>query len=123
MENEAPVENDPLASNSQPASVEPAAERKAAAILIGPIIVQSFSTPIVGAIMLIAGLLIGYFGRPLVAAQLAPAPTATAIPVAAESDSQTESRALLMQSLIARTDHFQGKEDAPVVMLEFSDFQ
>ncbi|MEK9163728.1 MAG: hypothetical protein AAB342_00075, partial [Chloroflexota bacterium] len=77
----------------------------------------------IGAIMLIAGLLIGYFGRPLVAAQLAPAPTATAIPVAAESDSQTESRALLMQSLIARTDHFQGKEDAPVVMLEFSDFQ
>lgn len=92
-----------------------------AAILIGPIIVQSFSTPIVGAIMLIAGLLIGYFGRPLVAAQLAPTPTA--IPAAAQSDSQAESRALLMQSLIAKTDHFQGKEDAPVVMLEFSDFQ
>jgi hypothetical protein len=96
---------------------------KKAAILIGPIIVQSFSTPIVGAIMLIAGLLIGYFGRPLVTAQLAPTPTATAIPAAAESDSQAESRALLMQSLIAKTDHFQGKEDAPVVMLEFSDFQ
>ncbi len=121
MENEAPVENDTLASHSQPASVQPPIEHKTAAILIGPIIVQSFSTPIVGAIMLIAGLLIGYFGRPLVAARLAPAPTA--IPAAAESDGQAESRALLMQSLIAKTDHFQGKEDAPVVMLEFSDFQ
>ena len=121
MENKAHVENDTPANNSQPASVQPPIEHKAAAILIGPIIVQSFSTPIVGAVMLIAGLLIGYLGRPLVAAQFAPTPTA--IPAAAESESQAESRALLMQSVIAETKHFQGQEDAPVVMLEFSDFQ
>ena len=107
-----------------------------AAIFIGPLIVHSASTPIVGLVMLMAGLLIGYFGRPVVAARLAgatatPAATATtvaaAVPEAPEvsvnPNPQPRSQEELVAYLVVQTRHFRGSADAPVTIIEFGDFQ
>ena len=117
----------------EPAPVQPAPEPRAA-IFIGPLIVRSASTPIVGLVMLVAGLLIGYFGRPVVAARLAGAtatPVATAVvatvpeapEVSINPNPQPRSQEELVAYLIAQTRHFKGRADAPVTIIEFSDFQ
>jgi len=88
------------------------------------IVVQSWATPVVGILMLVAGLLGGYFGRPLVARQ-APEPTAqvaAAAPTAASS-SQSPDSGELMRVISEQTRHFIGSEEAPVTIIEFSDFQ
>lgn len=86
--------------------------------------------------MLVAGLLIGYFGRPVVTARLAGAtatPAATATTVAAtvpeapeisvNPNPQPRNQEELMAYLVAQTRHFKGSADAPVTIIEFSDFQ
>ncbi len=122
---------DDLQTPIEPAPVQPAPEPKAA-IFIGPLIVHSASTPLVGLVMLVAGLLIGYFGRPVVAARLAGAtatPAATAVvatvPEAPEvsANPQPRNQEELMAYLVAQTRHFKGSADAPVTIIEFSDFQ
>ena len=88
-----------------------------AAIFIGPLIVHSASTPIVGLVMLMAGLLIGYFGRPVVAA----VPEAPEVSV--NPNPQPRSQEELVAYLVTQTRHFKGSADAPVTIIEFSDFQ
>jgi hypothetical protein len=109
--------------------VEEAPEASHPALVIN---VQSWATPIVGLLMLVIGLLVGYFGRPLLAstatsagsvALTTPAPAATS---PANQDSSTASaadRASLMEFLVSQTRHFKGNPDAPVTLIEFSDFQ
>jgi protein-disulfide isomerase len=102
------------------------------------ITIQSGSTIAVGLAMLLVGLLAGFLLRPLVpVAQFAaqppralsdqgaqPAPTVTGGPIAAaEATQAAEQAATLMQAVVGQTRHFRGSADAPVTLIEFSDFQ
>jgi hypothetical protein len=91
----------------------------------------SWATPIVGIVMLLLGLVGGYFIRPLVGAAPAATPTEAAS-AAAQSSVQTEApqptmdpttRQQLMDYLLPQVKHFKGDANAPVTLLEFSDFQ
>lgn len=103
------------------------------------VIIQSWWTPALAVIMLVVGLLAGYFGHPLlaknpqptqpVAAVNTPAPnvpadlaaglTPTVDPTIAAIDSTEK----LMAYLIQNTTHFQGDPNAKVTIIEFSDYQ
>jgi hypothetical protein len=93
------------------------------------IVIHSWATPIVGALMLMIGLQGGYFGRPLLAQQSsagAVSPQAGASsPVAATVAAQdrTTNSAELMAFVVGQTRHFKGDPNAPVTLIEFSDFQ
>ena len=82
-------------------------------------------TAVVGLVMLGAGVLAGYFGRPLVTPRPLGATPVTptvgaANPPAAASD---PSAVTLMEAVIAQTRHFKGDPNAPVTIIEFGDFQ
>jgi hypothetical protein len=79
----------------------------------------SWATPIIGVLMLLVGLAAGYFGRPLLEVRLAP----TATPTAAVSQEQDANAAALMAQVVANTHHFKGSPNAPVTIVEFSDYQ
>ena len=83
------------------------------------ITLQSWMTPIVGMIMLIIGLLGGYYARPATLGQL-PASVALVTPAAKD---QTAAQKSLMDSVVAKTRHFKGDANAPVTIIEFADFQ
>jgi hypothetical protein len=103
------------------------------------VIIQSWWTPALAVIMLVVGLLAGYFGRPLiqkdtaaeeVAAATTPVattapgvqitvPTATINPTLASITSQEQ----LMTYLVSNTTHFKGDPTAKVTIIEFSDYQ
>jgi protein-disulfide isomerase len=80
--------------------------------------------------MLVVGTMVGYFGRPLVAPQpLDATPVAsvdTPEPSAASNVPPVggnPSPAMLMNAVVAQTRHFKGDPDAPVTIVEFSDFR
>lgn len=102
------------------------------------VVIQSWWTPALAVIMLVVGLLAGYFGRPLltkavpteeVAAVVTPVavtpgvqitvPTATVNPTLAAITSKEQ----LMSVLVSYTTHFKGDPSAPVTIIEFSDYQ
>ncbi len=83
------------------------------------ITIQSWATPIVGLIMLIIGLLGGYYARPVTLGQL-PASVELLTPAAKD---QIAAQKSLTDSVIAKTRHFKGDVNAPVTMIEFGDFQ
>jgi protein-disulfide isomerase len=105
--------------------------------------IYSWMTPVLAVVMLIIGLLVGYFIHPLPAAQVAVvAPTSAVTPTSAVAAVQppaqipqppvqqqaqpTMDPAVLKQivaNLVSKTRHFKGSPNAPVTMLEFSDFQ
>ncbi len=89
--------------------------------------VQSWATPIIGLIMLMTGLIAGYFGRPIVTNSSLIYPTEVAAlsqSIAAnETPVSTENGEALMDTLISQTRHFKGNSDAPITIIEFSDFQ
>ena len=114
------MENQPEPPGSEPQpSVRPALT----------IVVQSWTTLFFGLVMLAFGLLAGYLGRPLLAPAPTESPTAaapltsTATPTAETTDSLAAQRMALMQAIIAKTRHFKGNPEAPVTLIEFSDFQ
>jgi hypothetical protein len=96
------------------------------------VVIQSWWTPALAVIMLVVGLLAGYFGRPLIykdsgsdgvtqvtqegATSINPGvtPTATVDPAQIQE---------LMDSIIAKTTNFQGDPSATVTLIEFSDYQ
>ncbi|MBI5829572.1 MAG: thioredoxin domain-containing protein [Chloroflexi bacterium] len=123
MDTATPVEAAPPPEPVAPVT-PPAPPR--AALVIGPLIIASAATPIVALVMMLLGIAVGYTGRPFVAARFA-TPTPTAAPAAAaaarDTASEAQSRAALMQSLVAQTRHFKGNADAPVTILVFADFQ
>ncbi len=104
-------------------------ERKAPALTL---VVQSWATPIVGVILLVAGLLGGYYVRPLFSPDTTPVAFEGNPATGVESGSITiptpdADRAAqqqeLMNAVVEQTRHFRGDPDAPVTIIEFSDFQ
>lgn len=86
------------------------------------ITIQSWATPIAAILMLVLGLLVGFYGRPFIRAG-DPSDESSAppdvIPTADNSASQQE----LMKKIVAQTRHFKGDPSAPVTIIEFADFQ
>ena len=81
--------------------------------------IQTWATPVVGVVMLIIGLLAGYYGRPLIGRtdQQATVPESIAPSQAGAGNEE------LMAYLASQTRHFTGNPDAPVTLIEFGDFQ
>ena len=117
-----PVAAPPDAAVPEPeARPEPQPEPRPA-IVIGPIIFHSRTTPVIGLMMLAIGLMTGYWGRPMVGqtavAEVRPTPAAPA-----EAEAVAEGNDQIMQVVVADTRHFLGDPAAPVTLIEFSDFQ
>ena len=74
-------------------------------------------TVLVGILMFVLGGVGGFVGRPYVM----PSPTPTAAPTSAPQQAP-DMQAILAQ-LISKTRHWKGNANAPVTMIEFSDFQ
>lgn len=93
--------------------------------------IHSWATPIIGVLMLLVGALLGYVGRPYLSARIGGAAAQSLAPtvaVAGESSANSEAGApastpTLMEFLIGQTRHFKGDPNAPVTMIEFSDYQ
>ena len=73
----------------------------------------------VGVVMLIIGLLGGYYGRPLVSGTQEQATAPQSIAPSQTSAGNEE----LMAYLVSKARHFIGNQDAPVTLIEFGDFQ
>lgn len=95
--------------------------------------IQSWATPVIGLVMLVLGLAAGFWARPLLekpeaAATTAPVAQATS-PSALVTTAPTvdpTSQAMLQEMMgyaLNETRHFRGDANAPVTILEFSDFQ
>jgi hypothetical protein len=87
-------------------------------------------TLLVGLAMLLIGVLVGFFGRSLVTPQAASETSVAAADTgntsAASEASQpasAPSAAALMDTVVAQTRHFKGDANAPITIIEFSDFQ
>ncbi len=92
--------------------------------------IQSWATPIIGLAMLIIGLLVGYYVRPLTLAQASTTsnaslttPAAVTPPAAIPTTDPSAAQQGLMESLIPKVRHFRGEPNAPVTIIEFGDFQ
>ena len=88
------------------------------------ITIQSWATPIVGILMLVLGLLVGYYVRPLI---LNESPSEASVnslaPVVLPTEDNSAAQQKLMETVLAKTRHFKGDPDAPVTIIEFADFQ
>jgi hypothetical protein len=77
---------------------------------------------LVGLIMLVAGMLLGYIGRGEFGPE-AQAAKATSAAQAVLAQTQAAANANLMDYLAQNTRHFKGDPNAAVTIIEFSDFQ
>jgi hypothetical protein len=92
----------------------------------------SWATPIVGVIMLLLGAIGGYFAYPLVKSAFEASASPTQVASADIQSVQTEApqptvdpatRQQLMDYLVPQVKHFKGDANAPITLIEFSDFQ
>jgi hypothetical protein len=90
----------------------------------------SWWIPIVGVMMLLVGLVGGYFLRPLVSGKLTagqptlnPSEVSSVQTQAPQPTMDPATRQQLMDYLLPNVKHFKGDANAPVTLLEFSDFQ
>jgi hypothetical protein len=113
------------------------------------VVINSWWTPALAVIMLVVGLLAGYFIHPLldkdadptgaIAAATTPVDTSPVETIPAASTPQVQisvptstvnptmaaitNQEQLMAFLVSNTRHFKGDAEAPVTMIEFSDYQ
>jgi protein-disulfide isomerase len=78
--------------------------------------------------MLVFGLIGGFFGRPLLSGltgerSIASSETAPSSDVTADPQDQPANPDELMAYVVGQTRHFFGDPNAPVTIIEFSDFQ
>lgn len=88
------------------------------------VVIQSWWTPALAVIMLVVGLLAGYFGRPLISKNspaVVDVPATAAVSPTATVDPQQVKQ--LMDNIVSQTTHFQGDANATVTLIEFSDYQ
>ncbi|MDP2776672.1 MAG: thioredoxin domain-containing protein, partial [Anaerolineales bacterium] len=87
------------------------------------------TTPIIAVVMLVIGLLVGYFGRPFTRSGSQPVAaqpgviTASAPPVVIPTADNSAAQQNLMETVVAQTRHFRGDPNALVTIIEFGDFQ
>jgi hypothetical protein len=77
---------------------------------------------LVGVAMLAVGLVLGYIGRGVYGPE-ATASKATSSAIAAAIQTRAATNKEVMTMLIGATRHFKGDANAPVTIIEFSDFQ
>ena len=86
--------------------------------------IQSWATPIVGILMLVLGLLVGYYVRPLMPNQSqSEASVNSESPVVIPTADNSAAQQKLVETVLAKTRHFKGDSNAPVTIIEFADFQ
>lgn len=88
------------------------------------IVIQSWWTPALAVIMLVVGLLAGYFGNQLLHGS-SPSGIAAARPTATATTDPTQAAQVdqMMKNLISQTTNFIGDPNAEVTMIELSDYQ
>jgi hypothetical protein len=77
---------------------------------------------VIGVAMLVVGLVLGYIGRGFYGPE-ASAAKATQAAVAVAVQTRASANKEVMTMLIGATRHFKGDANAPVTIIEFSDFQ
>ena len=94
------------------------------------IVIQSWFTPIIALLMLVLGLVGGFVGRPMLESQFLPTAVPTQItaaqgaaPIPTDAAESAAQRKAVMDSIIKQTIHFMGDENAPITIIEFSDYQ
>ena len=95
--------------------------------------VYSWATPIAAMVMLVLGLVAGFYAYPLfedrvdsvpIVANPTSAPDTAAIqPTPTDAAAAATAAASMMDYIVQNTNHFIGSEDAQVTIIEFSDFQ
>jgi xanthosine utilization system XapX-like protein len=84
---------------------------------------QSWATPIIGVVMLLLGFLVGYLIHPINAPQLAATADSSSASAQTRPTADPTASKQLMDYLVTQVKHFQGDANAPVTLIEFSDFQ
>lgn len=91
--------------------------------------IQSWTTPVFSILLLVIGLLGGYYGRPLLesvpnplASDENPFPDTVVAPTPTPDAEVAAQQQVLMELVVGATRHFRGDPDAPVTIIEFSDF-
>jgi len=115
-----PIEPDIGATEEEPeANIESKEFRPALTIVI-----QSWATPIAALIMLIVGLVGGYFLRPIVLPDrlMTTELVNPVLPTTAATTPGPDTEQI-MQVVTQQTKHFIGNEAAKVTIIEFSDYQ
>jgi hypothetical protein len=100
------------------------------------VVIQSWWTPALAVVALVVGLLLGYFGRPLlnkstagdggvaaVATQDVAVPTVQSAGPTVDPTQQAIDIQQMMDTLISQTTQFKGDPNAAVTLIEFSDYQ
>jgi protein-disulfide isomerase len=136
MEDNFEVEIEPEGEPADPMEESNHPEQKPAAFTL---VIQSWATPIIGVVMLIVGLFGGYYLRPIFSPAavseatkavednttsdtVSAAGNATAT-VPMSDEERVAQQQKLMTAVVDRTRHFLGDPNAPVTLIEFSDFQ